>query len=220
MNKFSIGKQTDTEVEIIWTSGSCPTQDEVRDALQLAKLAHLKPVLKFDPKVVGYPFGKSLMYQKYLSGCSELHEDIWKMGVTAVYEWFLFDRYRTNMYYSFTPHYECYFIYTTYDVNTKYQNQTPGFAKKFPDIAKAEEIEWEQQRDKIEEWLAEAWRESHDVSYFVASQVDRYTKPQREDFWPESVPYKPGMSVGEMDECYKEFMEKELEYERCNPSKG
>lgn len=220
MNNYKIGNQTDTEVVINWTSSSCPTQDEVRDALQLAKLDHLKPVLEFDPKVVGFPFGKTLMYQKYLPGCSELHEDIWKMGVTAVYEWFLFDRYRTNMCCSLTPHYECYFIYTTYDVNTKYQNQTPGFAKKFPDIAKAEEIEWEQQRDKIEEWLAKAWRESHDVTYFVAPQVDNYKLPQREDFWPESVPYEEEMSCDEKEICYNEFMEDQLEYERRNPTKG
>jgi hypothetical protein len=219
MNNCHIGKQTDTTVEIVWTHGECPSQLQVVDMLNSAKLSQLKPELIFDPKVTGYPFGKTLMSQKYLPGCRELDESIWKLGVTAVYEWFLFDRYRTNYCCSLTPHYECYYLYTTYDVVAKYHNQTPEFIRKFPDIAKTEELEWEKQRDAIESWLAEAWAENEQVSYFVAANIDRYVLPQREDFWPTHVPYT-NVADEEREKIYNEVLEEELEDERCNPSKG
>lgn len=243
---FRLKETTDTTAIIEWTHGECPTQDEVRDYLNATSKGDLKPELTFDPKVTGFPFGKSLMFQKYVRG-GHISDEIFDMGVTAVYEWFLFDRYSTNMCCSFTPHYECHFIYTTYDVDGKYQNQTPGFAKKFPKIAAAEEKEWEELRDKIEEWLAETWRESGGISYFVAASIDRYTMPQREDFWPESISdglktemsmvrasvrgdhRKRALRLEEKREedrkeqrriLRKEHLEKELEHERCNSSKG
>lgn len=214
MNKFHIGNQTDTHVVVNWTSGSCPTQDEVREMLQTAKMEHLKPVLEFDPKVVGFPFGKTIFPVKYTREDKMLSAEIWDMGVTAVYEWFLFDRYRHQHICSLTPSYECHLLYTTYDVNAKYHNQTPGYIKAFPREAKQEEAEWETLREKIEEWLAAAWTDTDTVQYFNINVKNR------EEFWPESVEYEPEMTTEEREKYYNEFMKEQLEYERCNPSKG
>ncbi len=214
MNNYKIGNQTDTEVVINWTSSSCPTQDEVRDALQLAKLDHLKPVLEFDPKVTGFPFGKTLFAVKYTKKDLVLSNEIYDMGVTAVYEWFLFDRYRHVHICSLTPSYECHLLYTTYDVTSKYQNQTAGYIKAFPEEARKEELEWERLRDRIEDWLAQAWVKTKQVQYFNTNVKNR------EEFWPESVPYEEEMSCDEKEICYNEFMEDQLEYERRNPTKG
>ena len=215
MLNFSIGKQTKTEVTINWHHGDCPTQDEVRDALQLAKLDHLRPVLEFDPKIVGYPLGLSIMYQKYVRG-GALSDEIFDMGVTAVYAWYVFDRYRVTHCASLSADYDCTFLYTTFDISGKYQNQSPGFAEKFPDIAAQEEREWEELRDKIEAWLDTAFREELG-GYYSCRAIDSYTGDQREDMWPESVPISPfAYSAEEKEKCYQEFLEKNIEYERCN----
>lgn len=245
-SKFHGVQSSPTECTIHWTAGDCPTEDECRNYLNATGRGQLKPVLVFDPKVVGYPFGKSLMYQKYVKGDGNLNDEIFDMGVTAVYAWYLFDRYKVYCMAEPTPAYDCTFLYTTYDVNSNYQNQSPGFAEKYPEIAAQEEREWEILRDKIEEWLAEAFSEERG-GYYRCSSVDTYTGDQREDFWPESIPYPKEIPSSkslisnkdfglpdseeerfldyteenkeEREACYKEFLEKELEYERGNPSK-
>ena len=218
-SKFHGVQSSPTECTIHWTGGDCPTEDECRDYLNATGRGQLKPVLVFDPKVVGYPFGKSLMYQKYVKGDGNLNDEIFNMGVTAVYAWYLFDRYNVTYCAEISPSYDCTFLYTTYDVSSNHQNQSPGFAEKYPEIAAQEELEWEILRDKIEAWLATAFSEERG-GYYHCSSVDAYTGDQREDIWPESIPYTEEMDKEEREKCYNEFLEKELENERCNPSKG
>ena len=213
-SKFYAQQSSPTEVAIFWTAGDCPTQDEVKDLLNSTGRGHLKPTLVFDPKVTGFPFGKTLFAVKYTKKDLVLSNEIYDMGVTAVYEWFLFDRYRHSHICSLTPSYECHLLYTTYDVTSKYQNQTAGYIKAFPEEAQKEELEWEQLRDRIEDWLAQAWAETEQVQYFNTNVKNR------EEFWPESIPYTEEMDKEEREKCYNEFLEKELENERCNPSKG
>jgi hypothetical protein len=213
-SKFYAQQSSPTEVAIFWTAGDCPTQDEVRDHLNSTGRGHLKPMLVFDPKVTGFPFGKTLFAVKYTKKDLVLSNEIYDMGVTAVYEWFLFDRYRHIHICSLTPSYECHLLYTTYDVTSKYQNQTAGYIKAFPEEARKEELEWERLRDRIEDWLAQAWAETEQVQYFNTNVKNR------EEFWPESIPYTEEMDKEEREKCYNEFLEKELENERCNPSKG
>ena len=213
-SKFYAQQSSPTEVAIFWTAGDCPTQDEVRDHLNSTGRGHLKPMLVFDPKVTGFPFGKTLFAVKYTKKDLVLSNEIYDMGVTAVYEWFLFDRYRHIHICSLTPSYECHLLYTTYDVTSKYQNQTAGYIKAFPEEARKEELEWERLRDRIEDWLAQAWAETKQVQYFNTNVKNR------EEFWPESIPYTEEMDKEEREKCYNEFLEKELENERCNPSKG
>ena len=75
-------------------------------------------------------------------------------------------------------------------------------------------MEWERLRDRIEDWLAQAWAETEQVQYFNTNVKNR------EEFWPASIPYTEEMDKDGLKKCYNEFLEKELEYERCNPSKG
>lgn len=213
-SKFHGVQTSPTECTIHWTAGDCPTQDECRDYLNATGRGHLKPMLVFDPKVTGFPFGKTLFAVKYTKKDLVLSNEIYDMGVTAVYEWFLFDRYRHIHICSLTPSYECHLLYTTYDVTSKYQNQTAGYIKAFPEEARKEELEWEQLRDRIEDWLAQAWAETEQVQYFNTNVKNR------EEFWPKSIPYTEEMDKEEREKCYNEFLEKELENERCNPSKG
>lgn len=245
-SKFHGVQTSPTECIIHWTGGDCPTEDECRDYLNTTGRGQLKPVLVFDPKVVGYPFGKSLMYQKYVRGDGNLNDEIFDMGVTAVYVWYMFDRYRVTHAASLSGAYDCTYLYTTYDVNANYHNQSPEFAAKYPEIAAREEREWETLRDKIEEWLAKAFSEERGGLYDCRS-IDTYTGDQREDIWPESIPYPkeiprsksliPNKYFGltdseeerfldyteenkeEREACYKEFLEKELDSERGNPTK-
>lgn len=218
-SKFHGVQTSPTECTIHWTAGDCPTQDECRDYLNATGRGHLKPVLSFELGKVATPIGPSLMHQKYVKGDGNLNDDIFGMGVTAVYAWYIFDRYRVTHCASLSADYDCTFLYTTYDVNTNYQNQSPGFAKAFPEIAAQEERVWEILRDKIEAWLAKAFQEERG-GYYSCRSVDAYTGDQREDLWPENVPYEEGMTTDEREACYKEKFNELLEHEQCNPRKG
>lgn len=217
MLNFSIGKQTKTEVTINWHHGDCPTQDEVRDALQLAKLDHLRPVLEFDPKIVGYPLGLTIFRQTY-KPTPKLNTELFNLGVTAVHEWWVYDRYRTETYESMLSvfpltEYPCAFLYHTYDAPICIHTEKEKAL--FPEMCAKENAEWEAKEERIKEIIAEWEAKTKHAKYFNLS-IRYYTLPQSEDLWPERISYEDDMTEYEKFACYKEFLEKKIEYERCN----
>lgn len=216
-SKFYAQQSSPTEVAIFWTAGDCPTQDEVKDLLNSTGRGHLKPVLVFNYADVVTPFGKSLFCNKITPHPLDVNEGIWKLGVTAVYEWWMYDRHAPveehpcNSVFPI-PGYVCFFLYHTYDA--PYCSQSPEYREKYPDLCAKEDAEWDATRLEIHKILDKWNAETKKEKFFTKSIRDN-----SEDIWEDTVPYEDDMSDEYNNEIYKKHIEKELDYESGNPTK-
>ena len=216
-SKFHGVQTSPTECTIHWTAGDCPTQDECRDYLNATGRGHLKPVLSFELGKVVTPFGKSIFCNKITQGIINGDNEIWKLGVTAVYEWWMYDRHAPieehlcNSVFPI-PGYVCFFLYHTYDA--PYCSLSPEYREEYPDLCAKEDAEWDATRLQILKIL-DAWNSETEKKKFFTKSI----RENSEDIWEDTVPYEDDMSDEYNNEVYKKHIEKELEYESGNPTK-